>query len=725
MPVGGIGTGFFTLGGRGDLREWQLMSRPNRGWKPMYAHLILWTKQGNDRKLRVMEGDLFGGFAGDSGNEEVFASFPRFESAAFESSYPFGRVSLRDKSTPVNATIEAWNPLIPGKTDDSSLPIGILTVTLENKTTEALDASVSFLGSNIIGADGIEYDLKDNVTEHTRVGDWKGMLWSKSRSESKPTIGTMAFLSDAADVRIARRWKFRDRAWNGEKLGIQDELLEKGFITDDEPRNPCPPSPQDTWDSSIHAMVSLKPRETRSVRFLVAWHFPNRNVELGWNFSGKPEDRLRKNYYATQFTDALAVVSHAVPKLGQLRDETIKFVSSIVNHGAPVPIREAALFNLAVLNSQTCFRLEDGSFFGFEGCNANSGCCAGSCTHVWNYEEASVRLFPDLHRLMLENHLNYGLTVTGAQRFRQSIPIKNATWYIAAADGQMGMIVRVYEQYLVDKDIDWLKKMYPKARKMLEFAWIEDGWDADQDGVMEGSQHNTYDVEFFGPNPMMTVYYLAALSACAKMASLVGENDFKAKCESLAKRGATWVDSHLYNGEYYIQKGLPSKAKFADMTGGVGETNTPPFQVGPGCLIDQLVGQYKANRVGLGDLLDRFHIETTLKSIFKNNYRKDFRDHYHNMRTFVGLDEQGTLICSYPHGGRPAVPFPYWGECMTGFEYQLAVLLLDYGMRDEGLMVAKAVRDRHDGRRRNPFNEPECGSFYARAMCSWGLLDAW
>ncbi|MEQ1842865.1 MAG: GH116 family glycosyl-hydrolase, partial [Verrucomicrobiales bacterium] len=151
LPIGGIGTGFFSMGGRGDLRDFQLMGRPNRGWKPMYAHLILWTKSKAGAKMRILEQDLPGGFAGDSGNPEVFAAFPRFKDAQFEASYPFGRVRLKDDDTPIDATIEAWNPLIPHHTDDSSLPMGMLTVTLKNKSKETIEASLSMLMCNIIG----------------------------------------------------------------------------------------------------------------------------------------------------------------------------------------------------------------------------------------------------------------------------------------------------------------------------------------------------------------------------------------------------------------------------------------------------------------------------------------------------------------------------------------------------------------------------------------------
>jgi uncharacterized protein (DUF608 family) len=328
---------------------------------------------------------------------------------------------------------------------------------------------------------------------------------------------------------------------------------------------------------------------------------------------------------------------------------------------------------------------------------------------------------------MLEVHIENGLEPSGAHRFRVALPLKNPDWPGAAADGQMGLVVRIWQQYTIDKDPSWLAKMYPHARKMIEFAWAPGGWDADQDGVMEGSQHNTYDVEFFGPNAMCTGWYLAALKAVAEMARLCSDPEFAAKCDGLRESGSVWVDQHLYNGNYYIQIVEPFKGDPAPLTALDEEykNREPRFQVGKGCLVDQLVGQYKANRCGLGLLFDKLHVVTAVESIFKNNFKTNFRDHYNNMRTFAYGDEQGTLICSYPEGGRPAIPFPYWGECMTGFEYQLAVLLLDYGFKDEALKVVQGVRGRHAGHNRNPFNEPECGSYYARAMATWGLLDAW
>jgi non-lysosomal glucosylceramidase len=737
LPVGGIGTGFFALGGRGQLTEWQLMSRPNRGWRPPYAHLLLRTQrnigQQEEIKLRVLEAQSDADLGADFGAPGTLMGVARFPHARFEAAYPFGRVILEDKSdVPVRAVIEAFNPLIPHDTPNSSLPFGLLTITLTNITPLPVHATLTLLMTNIIGTDGIVSDLKDNVTETAEAAGWRGMKFYKARELRTAQNGTMAFLTDAQEVHIARRWPFQGSPWNGEALGIIDSLLQTGRLPDADPNVPCPPSPNDTWHSSLTMVLPpLASNESRTVHLLITWHFPLRNLqEEGWWSPEAGQDPIQTNWYATQFQDALDVARGVIPRLPDLREKTIAFVKSVVEHPAPHALREAALFNLTPLRTHTCFRLADGTFLGWEGCAGQSGCCIGSCTHVWNYEVATLSLFPDLHRSMLESHLNYGVVQDGGERFRLSLPLINPTWYGAAADGQMGLIVRVYSQYLNDKEHDgeaWLRKVYPTVKRMLAFAWLPGGWDADKDGVMEGSQHNTYDVEFFGPNPLCTGWYLAALEATARMAEIVGDADFANTCRELRKKGAYWVDNNLYNGQYYQQQITAPPAQPAPMTAVTGEYHNPhpQFQLGEGCLIDQLVGQYRANRCGLGDLLDRFHIRQTLASIFQYNHHESLRDHYNNMRTFATPEEAGTVICSYPLGHRPERPFPYFGECMTGFEYQFAVLLLDYGMRDEAVRVVEAVRNRHDGKKRNPFNEPECGSYYARSMAAWALLKAW
>jgi uncharacterized protein (DUF608 family) len=229
--------------------------------------------------------------------------------------------------------------------------------------------------------------------------------------------------------------------------------------------------------------------------------------------------------------------------------------------------------------------------------------------------------------------------------------------------------------------------------------------------------------QFFilGPNPQCNFWYLGALRAAYLMATYVGDGDFANKCEDLFTRGSAWVDSNLFNGEYYEQKIIdPKTGEFIDND----DVNVPDYQLGNGCLVDQLVGQMMAHVCNLGYLGKPENIATTCQSILKYNYLSTFNDHFNNMRSFVLGDESGLLMASWPRG-RLQYPFPYFSESMTGFEYTAACNMIYENQTEEGLKCVQSIRDRFDGLKRNPFSEPECGHHYGRSMTSWTTLLAW
>jgi uncharacterized protein (DUF608 family) len=301
-------------------------------------------------------------------------------------------------------------------------------------------------------------------------------------------------------------------------------------------------------------------------------------------------------------------------------------------------------------------------------------------------------------------------------------------WESAAADGQMGCIMKLYRDWQLSGDTDWLRRVWPGAKKALEFSWIAGGWDADRDGVMEGVQHNTYDVEFYGPNPLSGVWYLGALRAGEEMARAADDASAADEYHRLFENGKKWIDANLFNGEYYIQKVVGQKAEgvAAGLRVGMGGADpmAPDYQMGEACLADQLLGQYMAHVVDLGYLVDRGNVHKTLRSVYRNNFRADLLDHEAVQRTYAVNDDGGVLIATYPAGKRPEIPFPYFAEIWTGIEYQLAAHLVYEGMLDEAISVVETARRRHDGERRNPWNEPECGHHYARAMSSWAVILA-
>jgi uncharacterized protein (DUF608 family) len=229
-------------------------------------------------------------------------------------------------------------------------------------------------------------------------------------------------------------------------------------------------------------------------------------------------------------------------------------------------------------------------------------------------------------------------------------------------------------------------------------------------GVAGGRQHNTYDIQFYGPNPLTGVIYLGALRAATKMAEAAGDYEAADRYSRLLAKGSRKLDKTLWNGEYYEQR-LP-------------DVNAYKYQHGVGCLADQLLGQVNAHLAGLGYLLPPRKVKKAIGAVFRNNLLTDFTHHDNCQRSYALNDEAGLLACTWPNGGRPNIPFPYSHEVWTGIEYQVAAHLIWEGLVDEGLSVTKAIRDRHDGIRRNPWDEFECGHHYARSMASWGLILA-
>ena len=127
---------------------------------------------------------------------------------------------------------------------------------------------------------------------------------------------------------------------------------------------------------------------------------------------------------------------------------------------------------------------------------------------------------------------------------------------------------------------------------------------------------------------------------------------------------------------------------------------------------------------GVGPVLEGKKVASHLRAVHKYNLKQDLTAHPNPQRpSYACGAEGGLLLCTWPKGGELSLPFVYSNEVWTGIEYQVASHLLLLGLVEEGLEVVRTARNRYDGRVRNPFNEYECGHWYARAMSSYGLLQ--
>jgi len=741
LPLGGIGTGTVSLGGRGELRDWEIMNVPGKGYStvvkgndaPFFA--IYTRDEQGETKTKALLGPLYDSEYQDKEGRSVNNhGLPKFRNASFSSTYPFGLVKLWDEYMPVKVRLLGFNPLIPGDADDSGIPIAILQYEVENLSEGDLTVAIAGSIRNFIGKDGRELQIdwkgdqvplgaSDNRNVYRENSSVQGIyMHSKGVDKSHPAWGTMALTTPIEEQsELSYRTSSIPNSWSHALLDFWDDFSADGVLTEKSERADEDPMASLAVGKKLHA------GEKRVFTFYLTWHFPNRQTWGGW--SSTASTRVG-NYYTTRYEDAWDVIEIEASQIPGLTTKTLSFVNAMMQSSYPDVVKEAALFNLSTLRSQTVFRTEDGRMFGWEGVMDRFGSCYGSCTHVWNYETATAFLFNDLAMSMREVEFAHATHETGLMSFRVNLPLEHArNSPIAAADGQMGTIMKFYREWQLSGDQAFLEQHWEKVKSALAFAWIKGGWDADQDGMMEGVQHNTMDIEYFGPNPQMQFWYLGALRAAEKMALAMDDLSFAGNCRKLYIQGSELTDSLIFNGEYYFQKLVPVKSKndiALGLTANMGSKNLqdPDYQLMNGCLVDQLVGQYMAHVLDLGYLADSAHIRSSYQSILAYNHREDMSDHFNNMRSYAMGNEKALLMASWPHGGRPEIPFPYWSEVMTGFEYAAGIGMLYEGMEEEGLEVMRNIRERYDGSKRNPYDEAECGHHYARAMASWSSVLA-
>lgn len=712
FPIGGIGTGTVSLGGRGQLRDWEIFNRPAKGKGLMYTFPAIYARtESGDTIVRVLESQLQPPFinAGGLPPHEV-PGLPRLHSAIFTGEYPFAHVEFRDSHLPLKVELTAFSPMIPLNDMDSAIPCAVLRYKVTNNTNERVDTTICWNLQNACGNDG----LMEPIRHHSNYGKQKnefideGNWWGINLTQDKhpaddARFGSMAIATTHKEITCQEAWT-RNKWWDDAQRWW-DDFKTDGQLDDNGVHDRSDDITSDI--ASLGLMVSLAPGESAELPFIIAWYFPNR-VNY-WNKEEGLKDAHLHNRYGDIWKDAWDVAGYVVKNLPRLEEETRKFTDTLYNSTLPSVALDAAGSNMSIMRTQTAMWLDDDRFYAFEGCGDNNGCCPMNCTHVWNYEQAVAFLYPRLERTMRLTDFTHNVYENGKMGFRTYLPLGKHLWkWYGAADGQMGCILKYYREWLISGDMDFLKLIYPAAKQAMGFVWTE--WDKDQDGVMEDIQHNTYDIEFKGPNTMMGTLYLGALKAMEQIAAILDDKEYASKCHDLYEKGSAKHVELLWNGEYFTQD--------------VDLETAPRYQFGKGCLSDQLLGQWFSTLVDLGYVLPDEKVRTTLESIFKYNWKPDLSTHDSVQRVYALNDDAGLLLCTWPHGGRPDYPFTYADEVWTGIEYQVAAHLIYEGMLEEGLAIAKGVRDRHDGIARNPWDEFECGHHYARALASWSLITA-
>ena len=300
LPLGGIGTGQVSLGGRGELRDWEIMNIPAKGFSTVYTgssnapFFAIYVKpDGKAASTTLLEGPLYdqemlGGGGGEAVNHH---GMPRFESASFDAAYPFGQVNLSDKTIPVKVRIKGFNPLIPCNTDDSSLPVAVLAYEVTNTTDMPMEVSVCGTMRNFIGRDGHNgmAGAKKNQNIFKESNGIQGIyFYSEGVEKDDPAWGTMALTTNGKGE-ISYRTCSKMNHWQNAILNFWDDFSDDGVMV--EKKQPLEDDPM----ASLAVKKHIAPNATETFVFYLTWNFPNRKA---WS------QTVVGNYYSTLYNDA-------------------------------------------------------------------------------------------------------------------------------------------------------------------------------------------------------------------------------------------------------------------------------------------------------------------------------------------------------------------------------------------------------------------------------------
>ena len=736
FPIGGIGAGMFCIEGTGALSHMSIRHQPDIFNEPcMFAAIHV---KGYQHGTKVLEGPVperkkFGDRLSALGGPSTSWGLPRFETVSFRAQFPFATLQLSDKDIPLNVELTGWSPFIPTDQDNSSLPVGALEYKFTNTSDADVEAVFSYNARNFLAMEGLPQSI-DSIQN--------GFILSQTGSSEKHISNSdFAIYTDSEGTKVNYCW-FRGGWWD--PLTMAWNAISEGDIVENAPVK------EDAPGASLYVPFKVKAGESHTIRLYMAWYVPESGLRLGEDALTEEDlpatdDYLKnddapqyfKPWYATRFSDIHSLISYWSGQYDKLKHNTALFTQSFYDTTLPQEVIDAVSSNLTILKSTTVSRQHDGRMWNYEGTGDTWGSCHGSCTHVWNYAQAVPHLFPEMERSLRETEFFVSQNKEGHQTFRSNLPIRPVSHnYHAASDGQLGGIIKTYRDWRISGDNEWLAKIYPQLKSSIDYCIRT--WDPRHSGALEEPHHNTYDIEFWGADGMCTSFYASALQSFISMGRYLKQD--MAFYEDLLRKSKNYLENKLYDGEYFIQniqwKGLnatdPTQVITTEQNSGYSEEaikllqkEGPKYQYGKGCLSDGIIGCWMALVAGMDEPIDKLKVKSHLNAVYKYNLMHDLSDHANPQRPTFGLGKEGgLLLCTWPKGGKLSLPFVYSDEVWTGIEYQVASHLIFEGEVEKGLDIVRTVRHRYDGKVRNPFNEYECGGWYARALSSYSLLQA-
>lgn len=698
FPIGALGGSLIRMNGKAERNWWQIFNnfeeRSGSGIVPN-SFFAIRAKTNKSTIIKVLQTSSIG-------------DFQAMENVTFQGEYPFGWFNFHDKELPVKVTMEAYNPLIPMDLKNSAIPCAIFRIRVANPSPENVEVSILGTQQNAVGFNGYDTITGPNSRNYKGYGKNQTIaLIGKDKTSLKMTGagGSMQLSAYETNMSYTASWSdlsslFNDFSADGRLAG---EMRASS------------PEPGKTVDGALAKVFSLNPGQEKIITFVLSWYFPKgsfgRKDIPQWYF---PEGG---SHYENWWVDAGDVDNYVKTNFNYLDSTTRLYHQTMYSSNIPRYVLDRLTSNICVLKSPTSFWTK-GGYFGLWESTSDHEIWMGNCKHVYHYAQGHARLYPELGRILRKQDLN---TITN----EGLLPSRDGQLF-NAMDGHFGSILGVYREHLLSDNNDFLMEAWPRTKKAMDYAIST--YDSDKDGMMSGSYHNTLDCNVSGTSPWIGSLYMAALKACEKMATIMGDSKSALTYNEIFSRGVSNQNSQLWDNNlgYYKEK----------------TENLPDtLIIGEAISIDMLLGQWWANQLNLGQIYPVDRTKASLSKIYKSNKITDSGNDYKpSFRDFLGRGDTGWQM--FKHQGKvPANTILYYDEVMSGFEYAAAATMIQYEMIDEGLGMVNAIANRYDGRLRaegevhmashsavygcgSPFGEDECGDFYGRPLSSWSVLLA-
>ena len=705
MPVGGICSGCVYVGGDGRLWLWDIFNQNQLG--VVTKTLPVKLESFNIKEINNVHGSLYleplnevsplqQGFAlsiKQNGTTVIkHLQQDDWDEVTFESTYPVATIRYIDSNLPLEVSVEAFSPFIPGNADDSGLPATIQSITIKNTGSSNISVEViGWLENKIL------LNSEKKNTDFTRVNkvtenkSYKGVALQCTTTnpelEKAADNGSMCFacfdknaicIEDVNTSANKSAYKIKDMVKASANAPVA------GIITDHD----------------------LKPGQEVKSDFIISWYMPHISFYSNKNPQGMTVQGADTHYYTTRFGNAMAVTAYIAQKYQSLKNKTMLWKQTWYDSTMPWWFLERTFANISTMATTTTHRFQSGRYYAWEGV----GCCHGNCTHVYQYAQAVSRIFPELERDTRER-VDLGI---GYDEATGMIHIRGEKTG-PSIDGQAGTVLRIYREHQMSSNYTFLRKNWPKIKKAVIFIMTQD---KNKDGMEDTPMENTLDALWHGEIAWIVGLCLAGVRAGQAMAEEMKDIDFAEKCKQYVELGSKNMEQYLFNGEYFIHRPDPAVGKKE-----IGSFNT--------CHIDQVYGQGWAWQVGLGRILSKEKTMSALQALWKYNYMPDVGPYIkiHSGGRFYALAGEGGMIMNTnpsnddnPYGNAKAWQVGYFSECMSGFEHQVASHMMAEGMAEESLVLTRSIHDRYHAFKRNPFNEVECSDHYGRAMASYGTF---